>query len=524
MKRAPGATPIGSRPESPAGRSGELPGGWQESVAGERSAEPVAAVGRRRPGGKSRIVPPAAVSSSPRLSHLADVARRAARPRPVGRVNAVVGLEVEVEGVSAVVGDGVVLGSPGASIEAEVVALRGPRLLCAPLGSLVGIGHGSPAEALGRPPTLEVGDGLLGRVLDGLGRPMDGHPLPGGLVPVGLDGVPPDPLRRRLVREPLSVGVRAIDTAITIGRGQRIGIMAGSGVGKSTLLGMIVRGTDADIVVVGLVGERNREVGEFVTETLGPEGRARSVVVVATSDRPALVRLRAARVATRIAEHFRDEGRHVLLVLDSLTRLAMAQREVGLAVGEPPASRGYPPSAFALLPALLERAGTGEQGSITGVYTVLVDGDDLDEPVTDAARSILDGHIVLSRRLATSGHYPAIDVLESVSRVASAVTTPAQRALSLELRRLLAAEREVHELVEIGAYVPGTNPVADRALALRGALEAFLCQEVTDLQSAARSWADLEAIVGDGRRREAQDAGRPLPADRPGAGVAGVGP
>jgi flagellum-specific ATP synthase len=287
-----------------------------------------------------------------------------------------------------------------------------------------------------------------------------------------------------------------MDTLIPCGRGQRLGIFAGSGVGKSSLLSMIARGTEAQVSVLALVGERGREVREFLERDLGPEGLARSVVVVATSDQPALVRLRAAFTATRIAEWFRDQGMDVVLMMDSLTRFAMAQREVGLSAGEPPATRGYPPSVFSLLPRLLERAGAAESGSITGLYTVLVDGDDMDEPIADCARSILDGHVVLSRRLAQAGHFPTIEVLDSISRVSGAITSPEQRAAAIALRRLLAAEREVKDLVEIGAYMPGTNSDADRALALSGEIRGFLRQDMDDVAPAAESWARLGQLVG----------------------------
>jgi flagellum-specific ATP synthase len=290
--------------------------------------------------------------------------------------------------------------------------------------------------------------------------------------------------------------VRVLDTLIPCGRGQRLGIFAGSGVGKSSLLSMIARGTDADVSVIALVGERGREVREFLEHDLGPVGLARSVVVVATSDEPALVRLQAAQTATRIAEWFRDRNRDVVLMMDSLTRFCMAQREVGLSAGEPPATRGYPPSVFALLPRLLERAGAGERGSITGLYTVLVEGDDMNEPIGDAARSILDGHIVLSRRLASAGHYPCVEVLESVSRVVPQITTPQQRSSATELRKLLAAYRDAKDLIEIGAYMPGSNPLVDRAVQLQGSIELFLCQEVSTTAPVEASWAALNHLVG----------------------------
>lgn len=302
-------------------------------------------------------------------------------------------------------------------------------------------------------------------------------------------------MERQLVDKPMSLGVRVLDTLVPCGRGQRIGIFAGSGVGKSTLMSMITRGTSAELNVVALVGERGREVREFIEHDLGEEGLARSVVVIATSDTPPLVRLRAGSVATRIAEYYRDEGADVLLMMDSVTRAAMAQREVGLSVGEPPATRGYPPSVFAMLASLLERAGPGARGSITGLYTVLVEGDDHNEPIADAARSILDGHIVLDRKLATAGHFPAIQALDSISRVANKITSREQRADATELRRLMAAHREVRELVEIGAYVVGTNPDADRANAAWSQISAFLRQDLDERLSAEDAWAQLRAVL-----------------------------
>jgi flagellum-specific ATP synthase len=307
------------------------------------------------------------------------------------------------------------------------------------------------------------------------------------------------------VREPVQLGVRALDTLVPVGRGQRIGILAGSGVGKSSLLSMIVRGTDADVSVLALVGERGREVREFLDVDLGAEGRRRAVVVVATSDAPALVRRCAAFVATRIAEHFRDEGLRVNLLMDSLTRVCMAQREIGLSAGEPPATRGYPPSTFALMPRLLERAGTSERGSITGIYTVLVEGDDLNEPIGDTARSILDGHVSLSRHLATAGHFPSIDVLHSVSRVAPAITSAEQRELARELRELLAVHRDARDLVDIGAYVAGANPLLDRALARWDGITAFLRQDLDELVPASRAWQELAGAL---RGTSASEPGR----------------
>jgi flagellum-specific ATP synthase len=346
---------------------------------------------------------------------------------------------------------------------------------------------------------VPVGDALLGRVLDGLGRPLDGGPALGaGVDWVDLASETPHALSRARVDAPLTFGVRALDTLVPCGKGQRLGIFAGSGVGKSTLLAQITRGTDADVRVIGLIGERGREVREFIEENLGAEGMARTVVVVATSDEPPLVRLKAAFVATRIAEAFRDQGRDVLLLMDSITRTAMAQREVGLSAGEPPATRGYPPSVFAMMPQLLEKAGTGTTGSITGLYTVLVEGDDHNEPIADTARSILDGHVVLTRALATTGHFPAIDVLESISRVATAVVPPALMAEAREVRRLLGALRDVKELVEIGAYQPGSDPLVDRARQLAPQIDAFLQQPVGESTPPAEAWAWLQRIVRSG--------------------------
>jgi len=429
--------------------------------------------------------------------HRMEAALLAARPLARGKVVGAVGLRVTVSGLEARVGDLLRLGDGPHAVLAEVAALDGDRLSCLPLGPIAGLSAGTPAVSTGGPLRVAVGPDLRGRILDGLGRPMDdGPPLRGELV--GIDAAPPSAMDRQLVDQPMPLGVRVLDTLVPCGRGQRIGIFAGSGVGKSTLMSMITRGTSAELNVVALVGERGREVREFIEHDLGPEGLARSVVVVATSDTPPLVRLRAGAVATRIAEHYRDEGKDVLLLMDSVTRAAMAQREVGLSVGEPPATRGYPPSVFAMLASLLERAGPGARGSITGLYTVLVEGDDHNEPIADAARSILDGHITLDRRLATSGHFPSIDVLESVSRVANAVTTPDQRANAIALRRMLAAQRDVRELVEIGAYVAGTNPDADRARELWPQIDAFLRQDMDDTTPADRAWQLLDQLLAGG--------------------------
>jgi flagellum-specific ATP synthase len=385
-------------------------------------------------------------------------------------------------------------GEPG--LTGEVVGIGDGVVSCMPHGDLTGLRVGARVEGDERPPTVPVGVELLGRVIDAQGRPLDDGPPLAGLERVPTDGRAPHPLRRARIDTRLSTGVRAWDTLVPVGRGQRVGVFAGSGVGKSTLMGMVARNTSADVNVVGLIGERGREVREFVESDLGPEGLARSVVVVATSDEAPLVRLRAASTATRIAEWFRDRGEHVMLMMDSLTRFCMAQREIGMSAGEPPSSRGYPPSVYPMLARLLERAGAGERGSITGIYTVLVDGDDHNEPIADAVRSILDGHVVLTRRLAHAGHYPAIDVLASISRVANAVTTPQERAAATALRQLLAAGEEARDLIEIGAYVAGTNPVVDRAVALRPQIEEFLRQDVHDGWHADRSAAVLAELVG----------------------------
>lgn len=368
-------------------------------------------------------------------------------------------------------------------VPAEVVGFHERAVQLMPLGDVSGIGPGSRVEALGKQLQVTVGKGLLGRVLDGLGRPLDGKPLPMGQL-VSVDNRPPPALRRQRITQPLSLGVRAIDSVLTCGKGQRLGIFAGSGVGKSTLLAMMARNTDADVTCIGLIGERGREVREFIERDLGPEGLQRSIVVVATSDEPPVVRLKAALLVTAIAEYFRDEGRDVLLLMDSVTRAAMAQREIGLAIGEPPASRGYTPSVFTMLARLLERSGPGATGTVTGLYTVLVEGDDLSEPVTDTVRSILDGHIVLSRQLAERNHYPAIDVLGSVSRLMYELATPEQRAAAGNVREILSTYADAEDLVNIGAYAAGSNPRIDRALARIDDVNGYLRQQITEAADA----------------------------------------
>jgi flagellum-specific ATP synthase len=407
--------------------------------------------------------------------------RRIAACDPIetsGRVTQLVGLVVESDGPAARLGDLCTIENPGDArrIPAEVVGFRQERLLLMPLSETGRIGQGSRVINSRRALSVPVGDCLLGRVIDPLGNPMD------GLGPIDvrerypLDRTPPSALERERIHAPLPFGVRAIDSLLTIGRGQRIGIFAGSGVGKSTLLGSIARHAEADINVVALIGERGREVREFLERDLGPEGLARSVVVVATSDQPAVVRLKGALAATAIAEYFRDRGAQVLLMMDSLTRFAWAQREIGLAIGEPPTTRGYTPSVLAMLPRLLERAGTAGRGAITGLYTVLVDGDDMNEPIADAARSILDGHIVLRRELAAKGHYPAIDVLDSVSRLMSEIADDDHKRQARTLREQLATYHASEDLLMLGAYVAGTNPALDRAIERRDAALDFLRQ------------------------------------------------
>jgi flagellum-specific ATP synthase len=431
---------------------------------------------------------------SPLSTAVLDRAREASRPARLGRVSELLGLQLRVTGLEAAVGDLLSVES-AVPVLAEVVASGPTGLVCLPLGSTAGLTIGAPVHAAGGPLTINVGEALRGRVLDGLGRPIDGGPALDALPRVTVENPSPGALSRPRIDHQVGLGVRALDALVPCGRGQRLGIMAGSGVGKSSLLSMVARGTDAEVSVIALVGERGREVREFIENDLGPEGLARSVVVVATSDAPPVERLRSAFVATRIAEYFRDTGKHVVLMMDSLTRVAMAQREIGLSAGEPPATRGYPPSVFTLMPRLLERAGTSASGSITGLYTILVEGDDLQDPIGDTARSILDGHVVLSRRLATSGHFPAVDVLESISRVTNAVTTREQQLHARQLRRLLAAHRDVRELVEIGAYVNGANPDADQALERMPRIEAFLQQDMDDPTDTATTWQRLNGLL-----------------------------
>ena len=411
------------------------------------------------------------------LERALDALQRADLHRRRGRVTNLIGLVIEATGLDAEIGELCEIGTGrnGATIPAEVVGFRDGRTLLMPLGELAGIGPGKLVTATGHSFRMPVGDGLLGRVLDGLGRPLDGKPAPLAEAMASTIASPPSPLSRTPIDTRLELGVRALDAFVPVGRGQRLGIFAGSGVGKSSLLGMIARSSSADINVICLVGERGREVREFVERDLGP-ALERSIVITATSDEPALVRVKAAFAATTIAEHFRDRGLNVLLMMDSVTRFAMAQREIGLAIGEPPATRGYTPSVFALLPQLLERAGTSDRGSITGLYTVLVEGDDMNEPIADAARSILDGHCVLTRELAHRNHYPAIDVLQSVSRLATSITGPNVLHAAGKVRERLAVHRQNEDLITVGAYQRGSDPRVDDAIERLPAIEAFLRQ------------------------------------------------
>ncbi len=379
---------------------------------------------------------------------------------------------------------------------AEVVGFRDNRVLLMPFSGMGAIAHGNEVVATGRSLTVGVGSSLLGRVVDGLGQPLDGKGPLAAETEYPTSQAPPSPLERRRISEPLSFGTRAIDGLLTCGKGQRIGIFSGSGVGKSTLLAMVARNSSAHVNVLGLIGERGREVREFIERDLGEEGMKRSVVVVATSDQPPIVRLKGAYVATSIAEYFRDQGLDVMLMMDSVTRLAWAQREIGLATGEPPTTRGYTPSVFAMLPQLLERAGAGKTGTITGIYTVLVEGDDMNEPVADTVRGVLDGHIVLSRRLAEQGQYPAVDPLQSVSRSMLDLVSPEHETASKKFRDLLAAYRGAEDLINIGAYVEGSNPKIDEARARLGALQAFLRQTPQEPAPWEQTLAALQKAVG----------------------------
>lgn len=440
-------------------------------------------------------------SSAPTLERYRQILSRLNTMKLNGKVSQVVGVVIESRGPAARLGEvcEIQVSRNAPPLLAEIVGFRENHVLLMPLGDMEGIGLGSDVIARGVSMKVRVGQGLLGRVLDGLGRPID------GLGPLETEDemlvsrTPPSALKRQRIRESLAFGVKAIDGLLTCGRGQRIGIFAGSGVGKSTLLGMIARNTEADVNVIGLIGERGREVRDFLEKDLGPEGLAKSVVVVATSDQNALVRLKGAMVTTTIAEHFRDKGKDVMLMMDSVTRVAWAQREIGLAVGEPPTTRGYTPSVFALLPKLLERSGTAASGSITGLYTVLVEGDDMNEPVADSVRSTLDGHIVLSRDLAHRNHYPAIDILASVSRLMPDIVPEEHLKAAGRLRDLLATYKSAEDLINIGAYADGSNPKIDYAKAHIEEATAFLKQGIDDAAPFAETTSRLKDLFGDER-------------------------
>jgi flagellum-specific ATP synthase len=425
-----------------------------------------------------------------------DFVRLTDSVRVYGKVTEVIGILIESSGPSASVGDVCRIEKAGRLVcRAEVVGFRKDRTLLMPLGSIEGIHPGMAVAGTGRPLSVHIGDALLGRVLDGLGNPMDGKgPIRASAVRSVFSSIP-NPMTRQRINQVFETGVRAIDGLVTVGKGQRLGIFAGSGVGKSVLMGMLARNCRSDVNVIALIGERGREVLEFIERDLGEEGLRRSVVVVATSDQPALIRIKGALVAASIAEHFRDQGKDVLFLADSVTRLAMAQREVGLAIGEPPASKGYTPSVFATLPQFLERAGTSDVGTITGLFTVLVDGDDMDEPIADAVRSILDGHVVLSRRLAHRNHYPAIDVLQSISRCMSDIATKEHRAAAGKVKDAMAAYAESEDLIQIGAYAAGTNERIDRAIRLNTPITEFLRQARDSSSTLEETLKKLEAIA-----------------------------
>jgi ATP synthase in type III secretion protein N len=412
------------------------------------------------------------------LSRYHALVKEAPLLRARGRVTELTGLVVRARVPGVRVGELVsVQGREHAAVKAEVVGFQGDEVMLMPLGELGGIGPDSEVLPSGRPLSIRCGDGLLGRVLDGVGEPIDGRPLPEGLVEWSVDRECPDPFTRQRISRPLSLGVRAIDGLLTVGEGQRVGLFAGSGVGKSTLMGQIARNTQAELNVIALIGERGREVREFIEEALGEEGLRRSVVVCATSDQPALVRLRAAFVATAIAEYFRERGANVLFMLDTVTRLARAQREIGLAVGEPPARQGYPPSVFSMLPRLLERTGNSARGTCTALYTCLVAGGDMEEPIADEVRGILDGHFVLSRTLAERNQWPALDVLQSLSRVMNGLVSAEHRRAAGRLRELLATYEKQRDLILLGAYRYGSDPRTDAAIDAHDAILAFLQQD-----------------------------------------------
>lgn len=419
--------------------------------------------------------------------------------KKMGKVSKVVGLTIESIGPDASLNDVchiMLKDRPGAYISAEVVGFKEKRVILMPFETVDGVGPGCVVENTNSRLCVEISDELLGKTVDGLGRPLDGSVLT-NTMKYPVDAPSPDPLKRVIIDTVLPLGVKAVDGLLTIGKGQRIGIFAGSGVGKSTLMGMFARNTRADINVIALIGERGREVREFIEKDLGEEGMSRSVVVVATSDKPALIRNKAAKTATAIAEYFRDQGKDVLLMMDSLTRFSMAQREIGLASGEPPVTRGYPPSMYSEMPKLLERAGNSDKGSITGLYTVLVDGDDFNEPVTDTARSILDGHIMLSRKIAHKNHYPAIDILQSISRCMSQIVDEHQKELAGKLKNVMATYNEAEDLINIGAYKNGSNAEIDFAISKIDKVNEFLVQKTHHKISYEEIMHELEAVFAE---------------------------
>jgi FliI/YscN family ATPase len=429
--------------------------------------------------------------------------------RWTGQVTEVVGLLIESRGPSAAIGDFCeVQTSGGRIVRTQVIGFRNGRVLSMPLEEIDGLQLSDTVTARSEDARVDVGIGLLGRVIDGFGKPMDGGPPIVAEDAYSLYGKPVSPMDREHITQPLVTGVRAIDGLLPCGKGQRIGIFGGSGVGKSTLLGSMSRHNSADVTVIAMIGERNREVRAFIENELGPEGRKKSVVVCATSEKPAPLRVRACFVALAVAEYFRDQGKNVLLVMDSVTRLAMAQREIGLAAGEPPSQKGYTPSVFNLLPKVLERAGNFKRGSITGFFTVLVEGDDFNEPICDAVRGILDGHFILSRQLAGQGHYPAIDILHSVSRLTSAIATPAQKLAAQKMRAALAAYRDAEDLIQLGAYISGSNPSLDTSIQVRPALLEFLKQDHLISAELPETLASMEALA------KKLEAGTLVPAKR----------
>lgn len=418
-----------------------------------------------------------------------------------GKVLRVVGLMIESRGPAANIGEVCYIHSSSHDhkpILSEVVGFDNERIILMPYAEVTEIGPGCLVEATGKALHIKIGRGLIGKVVDSLGKSLDNSELPKGLSNYLTEQPPPNPMLRPPIKEPIQVGVKVIDSLLTVGKGQRIGIFAGSGVGKSTLLGMIARNSAADINIIALIGERGREVREFIDSELGPEGLKKSIVVVATSDQPALMRIKGAYTATAISEYFRDQGYQVNLMMDSVTRVAIAQREIGLATGEPPTTKGYTPSVFSILPKLLERSGTNENGTITAFYTVLVDGDDMNEPIADSVRGILDGHYVMDRKLAERGQYPAINVLKSISRVMNQVADEEHKQIAQEIRTLIATYEENNELIQIGAYKRGTNPEIDRAISYYNKIQTFLKQDVTEYRTREASIEMMKELLNGG--------------------------